>query len=98
MSQSQTATIILFPTKPNTPVAASTIAPSVIAPSPEEARLARAAWRLSLGELSTATGRLGATLQSHHDNLGQLGDRVATLHTEAVKLESWADNVIATKG
>jgi len=58
-------------------------------------RAAIAAWKSSLGELSTATGRLGSSLRSYNDSLGQLDARVKTLRTEAVKLEAWADDVLA---
>ena len=82
-------------------------------PTPAEARLTRAlaglnnavtaqraamtAWKAALGDLKTVTGRLGASLRSYNDSLGHLDARVNTLRTEAVKLEAWADDVIAKK-
>jgi hypothetical protein len=102
MTESTTAQIIMFPTRV---LASETAAP------PAEARLSRAliglndavtaqraaiaAWKSSLGDLSAATGRLGSSLRSYNDSLGQLDARVKTLRTEAVKLEAWADDVIA---
>ena len=61
-------------------------------------RAAMAAWRSALGDLRTVTGRLGASLRSYNDSLGHLDARVNTLRTEAVKLEAWADDVLAKKG
>jgi hypothetical protein len=113
MSESSTAEIIQFPSRPNTPSATS-LEPARSEPTAEEARLARAlaglndaltaqraavaAWRASLGALSTATGRLGASLRGYNDTLGQLDARVTTLRAEAVKLEAWADDAIAKEG
>jgi hypothetical protein len=61
-------------------------------------RAAMAAWRSALGDLRTVTGRLGASLRSYNDSLGHLDARVSTLRNEAVKLEAWADDVLAKKG
>lgn len=114
MPESSTAEIIQFPSPPNAPMAATPLAPAKPEPTPAEARLARAlaglndaltvqraavaAWKASLAELSPATGRLGASLRGYHDSLGQLDSRVTALRTEAVKLEAWADDVIAKEG
>ena len=61
-------------------------------------RAAMAAWRSALGDLRTVTGRLGASLRSYNDSLGNLDARVNRLRTEAVKLETWADDVLTKKG
>jgi hypothetical protein len=111
MSESTTAQIIMFPTRALASVMAAPVARAQTEPTEAEARLTRAliglneavtaqraaiaAWRSSLGDLSTATGRLGSSLRSYNDSLGQLDARVKTLRTEAVKLEAWADDVIA---
>ena len=87
---------------------------STTEPTPAEARLTRAlnglnnavtaqraamtAWKSALGDLRTVTGRLGDSLRNYNDSLGHLDARVKTLRTEAVKLEAWADDVLAKKG
>ena len=113
MSESSTAEIIQFPSRPSTPPATvSARTPSE--PTAAEARLARAlaglndaltqqraavaAWKASLATLSTSTGRLAASLRGYHDTLGRLDARVATLRTESQKLEAWADDVTAKDG
>lgn len=114
MTESATAEIIPFRSRPAEPATANSTTLSQVEPTPAETRLSRAllnlndaltvqhaaiaAWKSSLGELSMATGRLGASLRSYNDSLGQLDERVATLHTEAVKLEAWADDALARKG
>ena len=111
MSESTTAQIILFPTRALASETAAAQTRKQTEPTEAEARLSRAliglneavtaqraavaAWKSSLGELSTATGRLGSSLRSYNDSLGQLDARVKTLRTEAVKLEAWADGVLA---
>jgi hypothetical protein len=108
MPESKTAEIIPFQPRAIAPIQAPT------APTEAEARLSRAlinlndaviaqraamtAWKSALGNLRTVTGRLGSSLRTYHDNLGQLDARVATLRGEAVKLEAWADNVLSKKG
>jgi hypothetical protein len=114
MPESTTAEIIQFPARPNAPELADPAAPAKAEPTEAEARLRRAlislneavtsqraavtAWRASLGDLSTATGRLGASLRGYQDSLGKLDTHVATLRTEAGKLEAWADNALAKEG
>ena len=114
MPDSATAEIIQFPARPSAPSMADPVAPAPAEPTEAQARLSRAlialndavtaqraavaAWRASLGELSTATGRLGASLRGYQHKLGQLDTQVATLRTEGVKLEAWADDVIAKRG
>jgi len=111
MSESTTAQIIMFPTRALASEAAIAPDRGPAEPTEAEARLTRAlaglndavtaqraavaAWKSSLGDLSAATGRLGASLRSYNDSLGKLDARVDLLRTEAVKLESWADNVVA---
>ena len=58
-------------------------------------RAAVAAWRKALGELGTVVSGLGESLQRYRGNLDTLGDRVAGLHTQAVKLEQTADAALA---
>jgi hypothetical protein len=111
MTQSSTAQIIMFPTRTSTSDTAAPLARTQAEPTEAETRLSRAliglndavtaqraaiaAWKSSLGDLSMATGRLGSSLRSYNDSLGQLDTRVKTLRTEAIKLEAWADDVIA---
>jgi len=110
MPESGSAEIIPFPSRP----AASPAPSAKAEPTAAEARLTRAlaglnsaviaqraavtAWRSALGDLKTVTGRLGNSLRSYNDSLGQLDARVSTLRTEAVKLEAWADNALSRKG
>jgi hypothetical protein len=114
MSESTTADIIMFPTRAAAPEAAAPLARTQNEPAAAETRLSRAlsgldaaltaqreavaAWRSSLSDLSVATGRLGVSLRNYSDSLGQLDARVQRLGTEAVKLEAWADDVIAKEG
>jgi len=111
MPESTTAQIILFPTRALAAEAAPVATRAQTNATEAEARLSRAliglndavtaqraaiaAWKSSLGDLSTATGRLGASLRSYNDSLGQLDARVKLLRTEAVKLEAWADDILA---
>src|ERR1700722_4740679 len=112
MSESTTAEIIMFPTR--VPAAAAPLAPASGESTDGQARLSRALvglndaitmqraaiaeWKSSLGELRAATGRPGTRPRGYHDSLGQLNARVSRLRTEAVKLEAWADDVIAKEG
>ncbi len=114
MPESTSAQIILFPTRALASEAASSSPRVKSEPTEAEARLSRAliglneavtaqraavaAWKSSLGDLSMATGRLGASLRSYNDSLGRLDAGVKTLRTEAVKLEAWADDVLAKEG
>ena len=109
--ESSTAEIIPFPTRATAPTPAPLPATD---PTPVEARLSRAliglndaviaqraamtAWKAALGDLRTVTGRLGGSLRRYSDSLGRLDARVATLRTEAVKLEAWADDAVAKNG
>jgi len=60
-------------------------------------RSAVAAWRKALAELGTVVSGLGESLQRYRGNLDTLGDRVAGLHTQAVKLEQTADAALAAR-
>jgi hypothetical protein len=60
-------------------------------------RLAVAAWRKSLGELSTVVSGLGESLQRYRGSLDTLSDRVAGLHTQSVMLEQLADKALTTR-
>lgn len=114
MPESATAEVIQFPVRASAPVATGHPGPAQAEPTQAEARLTRAliglnnaleaqqaavaAWKSSLGDLSMATGQLGVSLRRYHDSLGQLDAHVNSLRTEAVKLEAWADDVIAKEG
>ena len=114
MPEFPTATIIPFPARATAPAESEPSAPRTTEPTPAEIRLSRAliglndavmaqrdalaGWKSALTELQTVTGRLGASLRNYHDNLGHLDTRVATLHSEATKLEAWADGVLAKEG
>ena len=54
-------------------------------------RVAVAAWRKALGELGTVVSGLGDSLHRYRGNLDTLGERVAGLHSQAIKLEQTAD-------
>jgi len=58
-------------------------------------RVAVAAWRKALGELGSVVSGLGESLHRYHGNLDTLGDRVAGLHGQAVRLEKLADAALA---
>lgn len=106
MSDSSSALIIPFPAR-----APSQPAPTPVVPTAAEARLANAldslnnalaaqrlamaAWRASLADLRAATSRLGGSLRGYSQTLDRLDARVRTVRTEAVKLEQWADGVLA---
>jgi hypothetical protein len=47
-----------------------------------------------LADLKQTTQSLSGGLQRYHNSLGDLGTKVASLREEAVKLESWADQVL----
>jgi hypothetical protein len=114
MPEAATAEIIPFPARPAAPTTADRVASPPIAPSAAEVRLARAlaglnqavaeqrvamaAWKAAIGDLKTVTRRLGNSLRTYNDSLGQLDTRVSSLRTQAVKLEAWADDVLAKKG
>ncbi len=57
-------------------------------------REAVAGWRGALGNLRGSVQDLNTSLQSYNSKLGALGERVGTLHTEAKRLEAWADGVL----
>ena len=57
-------------------------------------RAAMAAWQGALADLKQTTQSLSGGLQRYHNSLGDLGTKVASLREEAVKLESWADQVL----
>jgi hypothetical protein len=110
MPESATANIIPFPSPTVAPVQTES---APVEASPAEARLSRAliglnnaiiaqraamtAWKSALGDLRTVTGRLGSSLRSYHDSLGQLDSRATALRSEAVKLEAWADDALDKK-
>lgn len=103
MPESMTAEILQFRTRQPAP-------PAPPSPTEAEARLTRAlaglnealdaqrvavaAWKSSLSDLSTATGQLGTSLRTYNDSLDLLDARVTTLRSHAVKLEAWADDVL----
>ena len=108
MPNPATAQIIPFPTRAAAPVQSKQPATE---PTAADARLSRAlfnlnnavivqraaisSWKTALGDLRTATRRLGGSLRIYTENLGQLDQRVTSLRNEAVKLEVWADAALA---
>jgi hypothetical protein len=114
MTELPCAEVIPFPDRPASPRRTGTAGPSTVGPVSAEVRLTRAlnglneavnaqrvamaAWRAALGDLQTVTGRLGESLRTYHDNLGHLSTRVKSLGSEAVRLEAWADGVLARDG
>jgi hypothetical protein len=101
MSESTTAEIIPFPSRPTAPETSAEARLNRALAGLNEAvttqRAAIAAWRAALGDLRTVTGRLGTSLRTYGDSLGHLDARVTTLRDEAVKLEAWADDALAKK-
>ncbi len=93
------------------PQSARGAAPGAAQQSPDDARLAAAlaslnealdsqrtamaAWASALGDLRDVTRRLGTSLVNYNERLSRLDGRVALLRTEAVRLERWADGVLA---
>ena len=59
-----------------------------------EQRIAMSGWRESLDHLRKATTGLGLSMQRYHRTLGKLGTDVAELHSQAVRLEDWADDAL----
>lgn len=57
-------------------------------------REAVAGWRYALGTLRGSVQDLNSSLQTYNARLGTLGERVGALHTEAKRLEAWADSVL----
>jgi hypothetical protein len=114
MEELRDTNIIAFPDRSVAPRRDKVADPATAEAISPEARLARAlaglneavntqreaitAWRAALGDLQTVTGRLGESLRTYHDNLGNLSSRVARLRTESVKLATWADGVLANEG
>jgi small-conductance mechanosensitive channel len=58
-------------------------------------RAAIAGWRQALAELDAGVGKLHRSLSAYQARLGGLKGQVDALHTEARRLESWADGVLA---
>jgi hypothetical protein len=110
MAYAATAQIIPFPVRSTARVPTPQLPAE---PTSADARLSRAlfnlnnavivqreaisAWKSALGDLRTATRRLGGSLRIYTENLGQLDQRVTALRTEAQKLEAWADGALAKK-
>lgn len=59
-----------------------------------EQRIAMSGWRESLDHLRKATTGLGLSMQRYHRTLGKLGTDVAELHSQAVRLEDWAEDAL----
>lgn len=108
-----TAQIIPFPTRMAAADAVLQPAPdSALSESPQE-RLARAlasldaalteqrtamaGWRDALDQLRKSTNGLGLSIQRYQRTLGKLGDDVAALNTQAVRLERWADGALTRR-
>ena len=60
-------------------------------------RAAVATWRKALSELGTVVSGLGESLHRYRGNLDILGERVASLHGQAVKLEQTADAILVSR-
>lgn len=57
----------------------------------EKQRVAVSDWRGAMGALQGSVAGLGESLTTYQTAMGALGEKVATLHDEAVKLEATAD-------
>ncbi len=105
-----TAQVIPFPSR--APVAPAAVQPATTTNDPAdrlaralasldaaltEQRAAMAGWRESLDQLRKTTNGLGLNMQRYHRTLGKLGEDVAGLHSQAVRLERWADETLATQ-
>ncbi len=97
----QTAEIIRFPLRPQAAVrldegqerlrrALATLDHAIA-----DQRVAVATWRKAIGELGSVVSGLGDSLQRYRGNLDKLGERVAGLHGQAVRLEKLAESVQA---
>ena len=53
--------------------------------------------KLGLANLSTVVSGLGDSLHRYRSSLDTLGTRVAGLHTQAVRLERFADAALVTR-
>jgi hypothetical protein len=61
----------------------------------ETQRAAVAAWRAALSDLGGVVSGLGDSLRRYRSSLDALGNRVAGLHAQAVRLERTADAALA---
>jgi hypothetical protein len=60
-----------------------------------EQRRAVADWRAALGALHGSVSALGGSLHGYHGALSRLQDQVGGLNSQARRLETWADDVLA---
>jgi hypothetical protein len=61
-------------------------------------RAAVAGWRAELRRLDSATAGLGRSLVAYQASLARLGVGVERLRGEALRMEAWADQVLASGG
>lgn len=107
MPERATAEIIPFPSRrqvvrqpaPETTAAQQRLAQAMasLQASLEEQRQAVAAWRGSLESLKAVTESLGQGLHRYRDRLDTLQTQVGSVHTEAVRLEQWADDALGAQ-
>jgi hypothetical protein len=96
-----TAEIIQFPARRPAPATDGqdrlTRALAALDSAIAEQRAAMVTWREALDDLKKTTHGLGLSMQRYRGSLDRLGDDVATLHQEAVRLERWADDALADR-
>jgi len=85
--------------------------PTPVTPASEQQRLRRALvdlqtalaeqkralndWRFAMTELGVGVAGLGQALGSYQASMGEVETKLSGLKSEAVKLENWADGVLA---
>lgn len=94
-TETQSATIILFPARSRPPEDRLAKALDSLNQAMAEQKAAVAAWRDVLGELKISAAKLDASLRTYRSNLTSLGTSVSALHGMAKALEARADGVLA---
>jgi hypothetical protein len=62
----------------------------------DDQRRAVSEWRFAMAELGIGVAGLGHSMAGYQDALGNIDGKLNGLRTEALKLESWADGVVAS--
>jgi hypothetical protein len=98
-----TAQIIRFPTRAAAPTPSAdpqerlARALAALDAALTEQRIAMGGWRDSLDQLRRTTNGLGLSMQRYQRTLGKLGDDVAALHAQSVRLERWAETALTPR-
>jgi outer membrane murein-binding lipoprotein Lpp len=94
--QSQSAEIIAFPLPVISPQERLARALTKLDAALAEQREAVGAWRERMGDLQSTMSQLGQSVQALNGSLNGLAERNQAARDEALRLEAWADNVLAT--